>query len=312
MLMPLAACNREDPDATSEVTATTTPPKLSLIGMVDETQFSGKDYNLTNDRYVDAKEIIFTAFMQPIVKEYKWTYSYVAKIGDKEIDRKDNIESSGRADFEISIKSDEPFEEGRLVIIVSDEDGNEICRGETDVRQTPPPSIATFDGFTMEVGKTCTLPGTDISVTVSDRFKADEPKDDSSVKQEVVGFFNNTKGEVFEIVYSGEASYKSHVVDSGVENGIIAVINYFQQNHVMSSDPKSYRFKLGDDDFIAYYTYSDPIPANGNTRIMPVGFAIGDHDSAYTIVAQIIFPGDEEINAEARIDELLKMFAKVK
>ena len=310
--MPLAACSKGAAETSAEITATTTPPKLSLVGMVEETQFSGKDYNLTNDRYIDAKEIIFTVFMQPIVKEYKWTYSYVARIGDKEIDRKDNIESGGTTNFDIDIKSEEPFEEGRLVITVSDEDGNEICRGETDVRQTPPPSIASFDGFTMEAGKSCTLPGTDIAVTVNDRFEKGEPKDDSSVKDNVMAFFFNTKGEVFEVVYSGAANYKSHVIDSGVENGVIAVINYFQQNNVASSDPKSYRFKLGDNDFIAYYTYSDPVPQNGNSRIMPIGFAIGDHDTAYTIVAQVVIPAGEEVNAEARIDEILKMFTVVK
>ena len=312
MIMSLAACSKEDPGATSEVTATTTPPKLSLVGMVDESQFSGKDYNLTNDRYVDATEIIFTVFMQPIVKEYKWSYSYVAKIGDKEIDRKDNIEAGGMTSFDIDIKSEEPFEEGRLVIIVSDEDGNEICRGETDVRQTPPPSIANLDGFTMEVGKQCTLPGTDIAVTVSDRFTPAEPKEDSTVKEEIVALFTNKDVEALEFVYSGEANYKSHVIDSGAENGIIALINYFEQNHVKTCDLKSYRFKLGDDDCIAYYTATDPIVKNNNARLMPFAFAIGDHDTAYTVIGQLVISAKTEFNAEASIDEILKMFSKVK
>lgn len=312
MILPFAACSKEDPGAASEATTETTLPKLSLVGMVDEWEFTGKDYNLTHDHYLDATEIIFDVFMQPIVKEYKWTYSYVAKIGDKVIDQKDNIESGGANNFEISIKSDEPFEEGHLVISIIDEEGNEICKGETDVRQTPPPSIADLYGYTMDKDKENVLPGTNISVKIPEGFEPSESMGDDKVKDQIVGFFADKDGCIFEIMYCGAYNYKSHVVDSAIENAIVMLINYYEGNNVTCSDPKSTKFSIGEDEFNVRYVYTDPISKMEKKSMLMVSFAVGDHDTAYGVVVQIIVPAGEEIDAESRIRKITDLFGEAK
>ena len=324
LMMTGTACGKktdtdDQEDEEVEVTESTMPDELLsdyLMGM----NFRGDAYNIVDNQYEDVTKIDLGISFYSGAGERTWHYNYVATIDDQEIAREENVELSESTEISVNIFDDNRFFEGHLVIAVTDEYGNEIVTAECDILRTPDPTIADVSDFRITDHDTYHFPGTDLDITVDDRFEVLDPSQtveigeegeepdityEYEVLTEVGDFYSDEYEANFSIQYVGQYDCQSRYVQNSSLTVMEGMSQVFDQGGV-ENEIRWFNVDLGGQDTTVYYMtiwYEDKV-------VVVYAFHFGDEDTTYTANGEFRFPTDQDVDIEAEITEITDMITR--
>ena len=327
LMMTGTACGKkndadaDEPDIEEEIATTeTSEPDELLSDYLMGMNFRGDAYNIVDNQYEDVTKIDLGISFYSGAGERTWHYSYVATIDDQEIAREENIELSDSTEISINIFDDNRFFEGHLVITVTDEYGNEIAVGECDIVRTPDPTIADVSDFRITDHDTYHFPGTDLDITVDDRFEVLDPSQtveigeegeepdityEYEVLTEVGNFYSDEYETYFSIQYVGRYDCQSAYVQNSSLTVMEGMSQIFDQGGIENEIRWFNADIAGQESTIYYMTIW-----NDDTVIVAFDFHFGDEDTTYSANGEFRFPADQEVDIEAEITEISDMITR--